>query len=362
MEAILFVAPSEKMAETAQRSIAELGVNMPVITVLKIDMLPRAIEQYLDIDLYISRGGMAEALSQMPGKTVIEIRASLSDLFGAIERIVVAGVHKIGVVLQRASLGDDAVQGFRFDGVEIFFRPWQLEQEVTPILDDLMQLGVQGIVGTKTSVEIAVKKGLPGEVLDTGAVAMKNAVREAMKMSKAKQDERLREQERTKHIKQFAGDIYSAIEQAVAAVEELSASSQELAAISQKSAEQATIAAQKVNNTTEIIKLIQHIAKQTNLLGLNAAIEAARAGEQGRGFSVVAAEVRKLAEASNNSIVEVNKMISEFRVSVEQVGLNVRQTNEITMEQANATQEINRMLEGIQTVGQQLMNMRTNVV
>ncbi|MHC9159315.1 methyl-accepting chemotaxis protein [Exiguobacterium profundum] len=76
------------------------------------------------------------------------------------------------------------------------------------------------------------------------------------------------------------------------------------------------------NQSLEIEKItrsITAITEQTNLLALNAAIEAARAGEHGKGFAVVAAEVRKLAEESKQSAIQIQTVVRDIQRDTEQV-------------------------------------------
>jgi methyl-accepting chemotaxis protein len=197
-------------------------------------------------------------------------------------------------------------------------------------------------------------------------------------------------------------DLSQRTEEQAASLEQTSAAMEELSATVKKNSENAQLANTDANNTcdvadrggkvvakaveamakieessrkiSDIIGVIDEIARQTNLLALNAAVEAARAGEAGRGFAVVASEVRSLAQRSSQAAKDIKDLITnsngQVKDGVELVNKAGESLNEIvesikkvasvvsdianaSIEQATGIDEINRALNQMDEVTQQ---------
>ncbi len=185
----------------------------------------------------------------------------------------------------------------------------------------------------------------------------------------------------TQLVSSGASDQAASSEEVSASMEEMAANIQQNADNSQH-AEEISVKAMKdvergksvvddtVNSMRDIadkVSIISEIARRTNILALNAAVEAARAGEAGKGFAVVAAEVRRLAENSQKSSVEIEELckssvdiaegagqlFAELVPNIENTVQLVREINNSSKEQNSGAEQVNGAIQQLNNVTQQ---------
>ncbi|SFU39545.1 Methyl-accepting chemotaxis protein (MCP) signalling domain-containing protein [Clostridium sp. DSM 8431] len=157
-----------------------------------------------------------------------------------------------------------------------------------------------------------------------------------------------------KEVEGIARNVSMSFSEISSAINNISDGVLELASMNEELLKESEKATSEAENTKEVVNFIQGISSQINLLGLNAAIEAARAGEEGRGFSIVAQEIRKLANSTSESIKEVYSVIKNISSSIANINEKVIKSNDISQNQSAALEEITASISEVNVTAKQL--------
>ncbi|KOA19747.1 putative sensory transducer protein YfmS [Clostridium homopropionicum DSM 5847] len=111
----------------------------------------------------------------------------------------------------------------------------------------------------------------------------------------------------------------------------------------------------KADNTNQVLNIIREVSNKTKLLGLNSLIESARAGEYGRGFNVVAKEIQKLSETTNDSVKSVNNIIKELVESIDNISKIYSDENTEFQNQSAVLEELSASTQELNTISKVLV-------
>ena len=227
------------------------------------------------------------------------------------------------------------------------------KDEIGRLADALRSMG-----GRLSAILIEVKKG--AENITSGSLQLSDTSQQ-LSLGAAEQAASVEE------ISNSMEEMSAVINQNVSASEKTTLSSSQTAGMIEESgaAVRDTVCAMK--NIAEKVEIVDEIARQTNLLSLNAAIEAASAGESGRGFAVVASEVRKLATRSKEAANEISilahssvsladrtgVMMDQVIPRIHNINTMVQDIGEAGQEQKVGTEQVSRAVSNLDLIIQQ---------
>jgi methyl-accepting chemotaxis protein len=167
--------------------------------------------------------------------------------------------------------------------------------------------------------------------------------------------------ETAEQVASFASETLGFAEQGRVAVSASVASMDQISVRVDQIASRALGLGEKGQEIGRILQVIDELADQTNLLALNAAIEAARAGEHGRGFAVVAAEIRKLAERSQESAGQIQSIVTQIQAETnatilasEEGSREVHQGSLLARDVVGALERISGMVDETTTAAKEI--------
>lgn len=206
---------------------------------------------------------------------------------------------------------------------------------------EIMENGVEKLTSqSEVSAEVSQSIAFAVDEITRGAISQAEEVERTLSKSEDLSKEIEYVVESSYKLNEFVEIVKSSAQDGNIKIDQLSRQNQ----ITESSLDRINESISNLSKTLEEVKnftdIIKGIASQTNLLALNASIEAARAGESGRGFSVVAEEIRKLADGTVSANENVQSQIEHIMLEMESVLLSAKGINENISSQSILTNEV----------------------
>ena len=186
---ILFISPMPSITALAPVVAAELGMEILVET-SDDEGAVALVQRHPQVEVVVSRGGIAERIKTLPEISVVEISMSLNELLSNLHQLTARGLVRIGIV-SRANFFGGAIGDFRILDAEVCFRPQVDEQGIAATVRQMVGEGFQAIIGCRVAYNTARELGVEAIFLESGEISIRTALCEARRILAAKEQEKL---------------------------------------------------------------------------------------------------------------------------------------------------------------------------
>lgn len=189
MRPILLLSPMQSIADLAPEVARALGIRIHV-EISDDAHADQLIRQHPDVEVVVTRGGLAENARAIPGISVVEIAMSLNELLSNLSLLTARGFRRIGIV-SRSNLFSGAIGDFQILDAQVCIRPQADEAAIEATVRQLVSQGFEAIIGCRVAFKTAGELGVEAVFLESGETSIRTALQEAMRIVEAKRREKL---------------------------------------------------------------------------------------------------------------------------------------------------------------------------
>ncbi|WP_367611540.1 methyl-accepting chemotaxis protein [Borreliella kurtenbachii] len=346
------VNPFEEYNETSRVSSKFLNILKDVFSKPPLlSNIPTEVSVYTIDRIFLSEMGeecyyallpISSKLGEKSG--VLIARLPYKDIYGVISSLkfqyLLYSVLGIAVLSFVLLMRIDKIISFRLNSIRVLVQDMvkgNLDKDYAldddSVFDELGMLSLQ-VVKMKKAISVAIASVLRNISYVNKASLEVASSSQNLSSSALQQASAL--EEMSANVEQIASGVNMSANNSYE-TEQIALKTNENSQIGGRAVEESVIAMQDI---VEKVSVIEEIARKTNLLALNAAIEAARAGDEGKGFAVVASEIRKLADLSKISALEIGELVEDNSKVATEAGVIFKEMLPEIEETANLVKKI----------------------